>query len=133
MRWNCQERSQCWLRHCLADLGRLDYLFPGEQGPGDVDGLMEVGHRFLLMEWKTRREPLPPGQHITFKRLTAKFPDDVHVLVIHGNGATGETWGWCWYEAGAVTEWTDGGEADLHRAIRAWDFTARHKHAEETR
>lgn len=50
----------------------------------DVDGIVEIGGRFLLLEWKTEGGSVETGQRIMFERMTA-ISHKWTVIVVHGD------------------------------------------------
>jgi hypothetical protein len=85
MRWKCAERG-CY-RKLMPRLGMFDDCFPGRIGMSDVDGIVEIAGRFLLLEWKAEGGRLTTGQRIMFERLTAGNSDPMKftVIVVSGN------------------------------------------------
>lgn len=82
LRWECGERG-CFRKAMCPKLGAFDVCFPGRIGMTDVDGFVEVGGRFLLIEWKSAGGALGTGQRIAFERLTALSPL-ITVAVVSG-------------------------------------------------
>lgn len=66
--WDC-EKQGCFNTKKRADLTVFDDCFEGNMGMGDVDGLIEICHRYLMFEFKAYGVPTPVGQDIMFKRL----------------------------------------------------------------
>lgn len=80
MRWKCEDKG-CY-RKLMPRLGMLDDCFPGKIGMSDIDGIVEVGGRFLVMEFKSAGSGLTTGQRIMFERLTAENLDPMKFTVI---------------------------------------------------
>ena len=117
MRWDCNKQG-CWKDRHQADLTLYDDCLPGKIGMTDIDGMVEVNARFLLVEWKHGRD-VPRGQSLMFERLTALGPDFT-VFTVDGNPATGETRGWqLWFE-GRPLGWRDGDLDGFRDQVRAW-------------
>lgn len=57
----------------LWDWACLDGCFPRGIRPTDIDGLVEIKGRFLLIEAKGRGRVLPAGQGYTLKRLSERM------------------------------------------------------------
>ena len=118
MRWDCRpERDGCYRRLGQPDLTLLDECFPGRIAMTDVDGLVEIGGRFLFIEWK-RRGDVPAGQRIMFERLT-KHPEFT-VLVILGDPASMTVERYDVFRNGRRRGWRDCDMRGLKRHIRAW-------------
>ncbi len=81
MRWNCKEKGKCFRRLC-PKLGAFDGCFPGKIGMSDVDGMVEIGGRFLFLEWKSPGGYLTDGQRYAFQNLTSLSTDPMKVTVI---------------------------------------------------
>ncbi len=82
LRWNCAE-SGCFRNLCPL-LGAFDDCFPGKIGMSDIDGVVEIGGRFLFLEWKAEGGSLTTGQRIMFEQMTALSPK-VTVIVVCGH------------------------------------------------
>lgn len=80
LRWKCEDRG-CY-RQLMPKLGAFDGCFPGRIGMSDVDGIVEIGGRFLLLEWKAQGGTLATGQRIMFERMTAGNMDPLKFTVI---------------------------------------------------
>lgn len=89
MRWNCREKGKCFRSLC-PKLGAFDDCFPGRIGMSDVDGIVEIAGRFLLLEWKSEGGRLTTGQRIMFERLTGgnSNPMKFTVILISGDPET---------------------------------------------
>jgi hypothetical protein len=85
LRHDCA-RSGCY-KETLPDWGVLDGCFPGRIAPTDIDGVVEVRGRVLVLEWKRPEGRLPQGQAILIDRLVAK---GFTVFVIWGPTAAAE-------------------------------------------
>lgn len=69
MRWNCATRG-CFNVKRRPKIEVFSDLFPGRINFGDVDGIVEINGRGLMLEWKSDRDDLPKGQQIMYERLT---------------------------------------------------------------
>ena len=122
MRWQC-DRDGCFNDKHRVRLFDFDECFPGRIGFTDVDGLVEIGGRALMLEWKSRLGDLPTGQRIMFERLTNT--DALVVCVIHGNAARSEVKHVRWVQHGAMTEWEPMTLDELRARFAAWARWAR--------
>ena len=86
MRWDCQGGANCFNQKMRPKLGVFDNCFPGKIGFGDVDGIVEVNSRGLVMEWKTDQRPISTGQGLMWHRLTKSGM--LETLCIVGNAET---------------------------------------------
>lgn len=85
MRWKCNVDG-CY-RKLMPKLGALDDCSPGRIGMSDVDGIVEIAGRFLLLEWKSAGGDLTVGQRIMFERMTSGDADPMRftVIVVRGH------------------------------------------------
>ena len=84
MRWKCAQLG------CYNDLARPKIevfadCFPGRICMGDIDGLVEIGGRFLLLEWKREPKEIPIGQRITYDMLVQQPEHVWTVLCVAGD------------------------------------------------
>ena len=80
LRWNCDTKG-CFRQLC-PKLGAFDDCFPKGLGMSDVDGVIELGGRFLFLEWKAQGGAVSTGQRIMFQQLTSLSADPHKVTVI---------------------------------------------------
>ncbi len=85
MRWDCEKRG-CFNLKRRPKIEVFHDLFPGKISFGDVDGIVEINGKGLLIEWKSDTIDLPRGQQIMYKRLTAGKM--LTVIIIVGNAET---------------------------------------------
>lgn len=83
LRWKCDERG-CY-RQLMPRLGAFDDCFPGRIGMSDVDGIVEISGKFLLLEWKSAGGAVTGGQRIMFEQLTRLAPSHITVVVVSGD------------------------------------------------
>jgi len=60
--------------------------FPGKINFGDIDGIVELNGKALLLEWKSEFKEIPTGQKIMYERITKS--GDLSVIVLIGNAET---------------------------------------------
>lgn len=85
MRWDCQKRG-CFNQKRRPKIEIFHDLFPGKINFGDVDGIVEINAKALLLEWKCDDIDLPRGQQIMYRRLTKN--GDLTVIVLCGSAET---------------------------------------------
>jgi len=73
MSWDCHRGGRG--NNCFNEKRRLKFevfsgCFPGRINFSDVDGIVEIGRRFLMLEGKSSIEEIPAGQRILFEHLT---------------------------------------------------------------
>lgn len=106
----------------MAKLGEFDECFPDKWGFGDVDGIIEVNGKGLILEWKTMPS-IPTGQRIMFERITRS--GDLSVILVDGNPATMEARYSARYFKGNFRKWERSTLADVKARVRAWVSWAR--------
>lgn len=118
MRWDCSpDKDGCYRDLGQPDLTVLDECFPGRIAMTDVDGLVEINGRFLLIEWK-RRGDVPIGQRIMFERLT-RHPEFT-ILVILGDPRTMVVERYDVFRGGRRRGWRDCDLSEIKRHVRTW-------------
>ena len=80
LRWNCFEKG-CHNIKCRPKLLALAGSLPGRIAFSDIDATVEVGGRFLFLEWKSPGARVSIGQEIYHKKLTALSPRITSVIV----------------------------------------------------
>jgi len=83
LRWNCKEQGKCYNLTLRPRIEEFAGCFPGKIGMSDVDGIVEIGGYFLLIEWKSSGGAVTGGQRIMFEQLTALSPR-ITVVVVSG-------------------------------------------------
>jgi len=83
--WSC-ERQGCFNVKKRLKLEVFEDLFPGKISMTDMDGLVEIGGQFLMLEWKSPGVQVPMGQRILFSNLPPCFC----VLIVEGDAETME-------------------------------------------
>jgi len=118
MRWDCSpDKDGCYRDLGQPDLTVLDECFPGRIAMTDVNGLVEINGRFLLIEWK-RRGDVPIGQRIMFERLT-RHPEFT-ILVILGDPRTMVVERYDVFRGGRRRGWRDCDLSEIKRHVRTW-------------
>jgi len=82
---NC-ERDGCFNKRHRPRIEDFGDCWPGKIGMGDLDGIVEVGGHFLVLEWKSVEKDIPRGQDIMYKRMTVN--PDYTVVVVCGDAET---------------------------------------------
>jgi hypothetical protein len=120
LRWNCDGPKGCYL-HQLPDWASFNDCFPRGIRISDVDGIVEIGRRFLMLEWKgSKNVPLPNGQRMLLQRFGRPpdavlclrgTPDDLQWLIFDGS----EPGGWRDVSLDEVKAWVKRWAADADR------------------
>ena len=69
LRWNC-EKQGCFNKKKRPKIEVFCDCFPRRINFGDVDGLVELNGKGLLLEWKEGSGDIPLGQKIAHQKLT---------------------------------------------------------------
>lgn len=83
MRWDCA-KSGCYNATLRPRIEEFADCFPGRISMSDVDGVVEIGGRFLFLEWKAAGGSVQTGQRIMFEQLTGLSPK-MTVIVVSGH------------------------------------------------
>ena len=87
MRWDCEKRG-CFNKERRPKIEVFCECFPGNISFGDVDGIVEINGRGLMLEWKTDTNKPTTGQRIMYERLTKS--ELITVILVVGNAKTME-------------------------------------------
>lgn len=113
------------LRHCcihkgcyrekLPDWSIFNDCLPRGIHIGDADGIVEIGNRFLLLEWKgDKRVSLPEGQRKLLKRF-GRAPDAV--LCLRG---TLDDLQWLVFDGIESKGWADVSLEEVKAWVKRW-------------
>lgn len=91
IKWNCRGGQDCFKDNACPNWAFLEGAFPRNCLPTDLDGFIELGNRFLILEWKMEAASLKRGQQMLFESLTAAGQrNQFIVLVLYGSPRTME-------------------------------------------
>lgn len=93
---------------------RFNHCFPRGISFGDVDSIVEIGGKFLLVEYKNGDQEVPTGQRKLLERLSRIAGFTVFVLWLDRDGQITHAW-----EVGDRGK-VKCGEADVCRAFQKW-------------
>ena len=85
MRWNC-DKSGCYNIKHRPKIEIFADVWPGRISIGDVDGIVEIQGKGLLLEWKSHNGQIPTGQRIMYQRLTTGML--LTVFCVYGDAET---------------------------------------------
>lgn len=122
MTWNCDEGGpgqNCFNLKRRPKFGVFDDCFPRRINFTDVDGLVEIGSSFCMMEWKSEGGSIQRAQHLVFERFTLASATNV-VVVIYGDAQDMTVRGFGFYKDGIYREAKPADLAELKRWLRAW-------------
>ena len=88
MRYDCSSNG-CYNKTLRPRIETFAECFPRRIGMTDVDAMVELNNKFMMIEWKARGGSLSRGQEIMFEKLT-KDNDLFCVYVVEGCPSTME-------------------------------------------
>lgn len=118
MRYDCQ-RDGCFNKKHRPKLEQFAECFPGRVNFGDVDGLVEMGGHFLVLEWKSGPMEIPLGQRLTYAAMidTGRFT----VFLVAGNAETMEVTHYAVMSAKSpAPTWVEGGLDKVKQLMTIW-------------
>lgn len=113
LRWDCA-RQGCY-KDQLPDWSIFNGCFPRGIRIGDIDGIVEIGGRFLMIEWKCdKRVSIPEGQ----RKLLARFgqPPDA-VLCLRGTLSDLQ---WLIFDGSEAHGWSDITLKEVQAWVSQW-------------
>lgn len=118
LKWDC-EKQGCFNLKKRPKIEQFHECFPGNINFGDVDGIVEINGKALMLEWKpSGQHSVKKGQQIMYERLTKAAP--LSVVCVSGNPETMEIEGFWGYKDGECSEFKPASIDDLKRYIRHW-------------
>jgi hypothetical protein len=118
MRWNC-ERSGCFNIKCRPKIEMFHDCFPRNINFSDVDGIVELNGRGLMLEWKNKPTTiLGTGQGYMFERLTTGRV--LTVVCAAGNAETMEMTHIAAFVDGCWRPWREASLQVLRERIKTW-------------
>ncbi|HEB09834.1 MAG TPA: hypothetical protein ENI06_01315 [Spirochaetales bacterium] len=117
MRWDCEKRG-CFNIKRRPKIEEFAGCFPGQISFGDVDGIVEINGKGLMLEWKTSNGKLPMGQRIMYERLSKSGL--MTIIVIVGNAETMECSEFAFFHLGRFHGFKKGDLSKIKEVIKAW-------------
>jgi hypothetical protein len=117
MGWNCEKKG-CFNIKRRPKIEVFAECFPGKINFGDVDGIVEINGKALMLEWKTEQGEIRTGQKIMYQRITKN--KEITVLCIIGNAETMECQRYCLFFNGKQTEFKECCLNSIKEKIRRW-------------
>jgi hypothetical protein len=87
LRWDC-EKQGCFNKKRRPKIEVFHDVFPRRINFGDVDGIVEINGKALMLEWKSYEGDIPTGQRIMYSRITKSGL--ITVICVTGNAETME-------------------------------------------
>lgn len=135
MRWDCS-RQNCYLERGHFPIELFDGCFP--PGPGriirpsftDIDGLLELNGRFLLLEGKgSRTADLEPPQREAFSKLSA-LSSKITIVAIRADIPNKRVFEFQYITNGKSGSWHECDLDELKYIFQEWGERARRPNAE---
>lgn len=117
MRYSC-EKSGCFNKKKRPKIEIFSNLFPGKISFGDVDAIVEINGKALILEWKEPGCKIGTGQRIMWCRMTRS--NLISVLVVEGNAETMDVSAVGFFSGGIYTEPTESNLENLKQIISKW-------------
>lgn len=117
LRWDCVKQG-CFNKLRRPKIEMFADCFPGHINFGDVDGIVEINGKALMLEWKNKSGNLPTGQKIMYERITKN--GDVTVICIIGNAETMECSEYCLFFKGKRNPSIKANLQDIKERIKKW-------------
>lgn len=116
MRWDCEKRG-CFNVKKRPKIEVFAECFPGKIAMSDVDGIVEVNSRAMLLEWKSSDDEIPKGQRIMFERISKR---KIEVFVVCGDAENMEVEKYRTVYNGKFSDWVDSDLNSLKRQFEQW-------------
>lgn len=117
MRYDC-ERQGCFNKTHRPKIELFADCFPGRINFGDIDAIVEINGKGLLLEWKSHAGALPMGQKIMYTRLTKDHL--LSVICVHGNAENMEIHHVAFVFGGKWHDWKPSSMEQLKDSIKKW-------------
>lgn len=118
MRWDCHARG-CFNVKKRPKINVFADCFPRRINFGDVDGLVEMSGRFLMLEWKPSAADLSAGQQRSLIAFSRQQRGNL-VLVVAGDAETMRVHAVRPIWLGRLQAWEETGLDGLKDRIRKW-------------
>jgi len=121
MLWDCNKGglgANCFNKKCRPKIEVFSDCFAGKINFGDVDGIVEINGKGLLLEWKSYTDHIKQSQEIMYSKLTKT--GILTVICVFGNAETMQVKQFYQYKYGIKSEPMIGNLDDLKLLIRQW-------------
>jgi hypothetical protein len=117
MRWDCKKQG-CFNLKCRPKIEVFADCFPGRINFGDVDGIVEINSKGLILEWKCFSDNIPIGQEIMYKRLSES--GNLSTIGVFGNAESMNVKRYCWFRNGIWEGWEGATLEDVKGQMMEW-------------
>jgi hypothetical protein len=119
MRWDCGKLG-CFNLKCRPKIEVFHDIWPRSISMSDIDAIVELSGRFLMLEWKSTANDIPIGQQIMFIRIT-RVPDfRFTVFCVAGNAETMAVTHLKVFRAGVEGHWESANMDTLRERMGWW-------------
>lgn len=118
LRWDCK-KSGCYNKVLRPRIEHFAPCFPRKIAMSDVDGIVEIGGNFMMLEWKQPPGVLGRGQEIMFQKLTRKGMP-FKIFVVTGDSQSMEISDYAVFENGTYRRFDGVNFQDLISNIIDW-------------
>ena len=115
--WDC-EKDGCFNKKCRPKIEVFCDCFKDKINFGDVDAIVEIEGKGLMLEWKSKTNRIKLAQEIMYTKLTKTGL--LTVIVVFGNAETMQVKRFYQYKYGIKGESIIGNLDDLKMFIRKW-------------
>lgn len=124
LRYDCRNQG-CFNIKRRPKIEVFDDCFPGLNAFGDVDGLIERGGAFCLLEWKGAGGRITGGQKGSYRKFT-KWRGNI-VFVVNGDAQTMAVTSYFIFWNGKEQPLIQASLEDIKDRLRQWDLWATSK------
>lgn len=117
MRWDCKVKG-CFNVKQRPKIELFHDCFPGKISFGDIDAIVEINGKALMLEWKSVPMVLAGGQRIMHERLTAGGM--ISVLCVAGDAEHMTVTHKGVFYKGRWTGWNECSFEELRVSIKKW-------------
>lgn len=117
LRWDC-EKQGCFNKLRRPKIEVFADCFPRRINFGDVDGLVELNSKGLLLEWKCGNGCLPTGQKIAHQKLTQE--GKLTTICVTGNAETMECSSYGFFWEGKWHDYKKATLEDIKKFMKRW-------------
>lgn len=124
LRWDCEKRG-CFNLLKRPKIEVFADCFPGRINFGDVDAIVEISGKGLMLEWKEGKQELKTGQRLMYERLTKT--QLLTIFVVSGNAETMVVDGLMIWFSGKTDGWKPSELEIVKLRVKKWVQWAQNK------
>jgi hypothetical protein len=124
MKWDCTVRG-CFNVKQRPKIEVFSDIWPGKISMSDIDGIVEIRGKALVLEWKGAPRTLPTGQRIMYERLT--IGGTITVFCVAGDAETMRVDAYNIFHCGKASGWMHADIETLRGRMIRWCEWAQQK------